>query len=246
MKNIFKLFCIISLIFLLVLILFGVIWFKKSTINFDVSTFLSNGYTSKQIYDFCNIGFPNGRIWKWEREIKVELIDINSFSKNEIANIDTVISIVAPLIYPIKIKKVESKGNFRIYTNKHEILSKNKILGLCIINPINYNYFPLTFNLISVDMYLYDAFKTHTLMHEFLHGLGLDHPTMQHVDDPMILSVGTKFPNYFKSLDESYEFMDNKFYISEAEMNVLRMLYSSGLKSGLYRSVFMKKLNLKY
>jgi hypothetical protein len=78
-------------------------------------------------------------------------------------------------------------------------------------------------------------------MHEFLHAIGLGHASMPH--EAILVMATPEAPNNFYSLDESEEHEKNKYYISEQEKQVIRMLYSSGIPSGLKKSVFIKKIN---
>ena len=71
--------------------------------------------------------------------------------------------------------------------------------------------------------------------------IGLSHPVKQY---DFNLSMGKK---NFYSIDEADDYQDNqRFFISEQEKKIIKMLYSSDIKSGVGKSFFIKKLSLDF
>ena len=203
-------------------------------------------YTKKDLSLFCDIAFQEGnsRIKKWETDIRIEIVDTCKLDSVAIAEVDSLIKLLVPLVQPLKIRRVAEGGNFRI----HRRLSGEQMpryrgtipRGIC-----HYNSIFKSWSLVSVDVYEsslpYDP--PHTLLHECLHGLGLVHPSVKY---PFQMSIVTyKTPNIYHSIDEAEEYNKQKFPLSVQEQEVLKMLYSPAIKSGLSKKRFKKALHIK-
>lgn len=215
--------------------------------NFDVEKFKSIDFTEDELGLFCDIAFMHEdvQIRKWEEDIKVEIKNIADIDKKSIAEVDSIIAILAPLIAPVKIERVERNGNLHVYRHVKRIKSATPpsifkpkyVNGLTQINkktPYNWN---ITFACI------YDGPSTtaQTLLHEFEHALGLGHPFKPY---PYYVTIGRSvIPQYFKTDEEFMAFINQPFYISEQEKKVIRMLYSPDIKSGLHIDVFALRMN---
>ena len=241
-----KMIVILVIIFLILTVFF--IWqikkYKKISSNFDKELFLSKGYSDEEIYFFTDVGFFHEKIRKWEKNIKVEIVKIENLKKNEIEEVDSIIKILEPLVYPIKIERVEENGNLKVY---RKVLKPIKYKNREVNGKASLSL-PIFLNYDIKCAKIYDAYHINgekTIFHEFLHALGLEHPSRLYIDFHTLL-VTHKSPNIFYTIDELEEFNDMKFYISEQEKQVIRMLYSSGVKSGLRRSTFIKKMGLEY
>jgi hypothetical protein len=175
------------------------------------------------------------RFIKWESDIKVEIADKEKLSKEQISDVDSMIAIVRPLIKPVKICRVEKNGNFRIHRNVEESRYATTT-GYTFTN----NYF-WGYKLTSVDVYEKKGHHERTLFHEFLHGLGLAHPRKEYPYNLIMEPYGHRF----ETVEEYLEYSDQKFPVTEQEKQVLRMLYSPTIKSGLKIECFKKKMNMK-
>jgi len=216
----------------------------RFALSFDKEMFLSKGYSDEEIYFFTDVGFFHERIRKWEKDIKVEIVNIENLTVKDIVEVDSIIKILEPLVYPIKIERVEENGNLKVY---RKVLKPIKYKNREVNGKASLSL-PIFLNYDIKCAKIYDAYHINgekTIFHEFLHALGLEHPSRLYIDFHTLL-VTHKSPNIFYTIDELEEFNDMKFYISEQEKQVIRMLYSSGVKSGLRRSTFIKKMGLEY
>ncbi|MFV0417994.1 MAG: hypothetical protein ACK5KT_04560 [Dysgonomonas sp.] len=214
--------------------------------DFYADGFKSIDYTDDELGLFCDIAFMHEdvQIRKWSENIKVEIKNISDIDQRSVAEVDSIIAILAPLIIPLKIERVEKNGNIHVYRHVNSIksatphsLSKPKYVnGLTQINkktPYNWN---ITFACI------YDGPSTtaQTLLHEFEHALGLGHPFKPY---PYYLTIGRSvIPQYFRTNEEFMAFINQPFYMSEQEKKVIRMLYSPDIKSGLHIDIFAQKM----
>lgn len=218
----------------------------SSTRNFHVDGFKSVEFTDDELGLFCDIAFMHEdiQIRKWNEDIRVEIKNITDIDKKSIEEVDSIIAILAPLIAPLKLERVDKNGNIHVYRHvkstksatPHSLSKPKYVNGLTQINkktPYNWN---ITFACI------YDGPSTtaQTLLHEFEHALGLGHPFKPY---PYYLTIGRSvIPQYFKTDEEFMAFINQPFYISEQEKKVIRMLYSPEIKSGLHIDIFAQKM----
>jgi hypothetical protein len=208
--------------------------------NFDSKSFKNaTNCTTDDLNLLVDIGNCNllrrhrnaNRFIKWESDIKVEITDIERLSENEISDVDSIIKLMTPLIAPVKIYRVEKNGNFRIHLRLEKLPYKDA-MGCAFINIYWGNY-----KIQSADVYESKWVKTNTtFIHEFLHGLGLSHPRKTY---PFNLTMGTQD---FSSIEESEKYAEQKHPLSEQEKQVLKMLYSPMIKSGLKIECFKEKI----
>ncbi|MGV8090708.1 MAG: hypothetical protein AB2L24_02410 [Mangrovibacterium sp.] len=201
-------------------------------------------YTDGDLSLFFDIAFKGWGIRKWETDILVEIVNIDKLDTVAIAEVDSLIKLLAPLIQPLKIQWVTEGGNFRIHRRlPGEQMPRYRGTipkGIC-----HYNSIFKSWSFVSVDVYEsslpYDP--PHILLHECLHGLGLIHPSVKY---PFHMSIVTyKTPNIFGSIEESEEYNSQKFPLSVQEQQVLKMLYRPTIKSGLSKKRFKEALNIK-
>lgn len=150
---------------------------------------------------------------------------------------DSVIAVFAPLITPLKIERVHKGGNLIVYRNMNEIkyaeTHYTHANGLAIVE----RPFMYTWDIESAQVYDSHYSHPHTLMHEFEHALGLEHPEKVYYN---YLTIGrSAIPQYFKSWKEWADCMSQPYYLSDQEKNVIRMMYSPLVKSGLRREQFI-------
>jgi hypothetical protein len=171
-------------------------------------------------------------------------MNIDSLNKREIDDIDSIIEIITPLIHPIKIERVENNGNLEVYRKVERILSfsayirKNQPRGITMMNP-----FVSTINFAQIYE-TNNVSDNSTIIHEFLHAIGLAHASKPHKFNLVMSTL--EAPNIFNSIDELEAFNNIPYYISEQEKQVIKMLYSSDVKSGLQKEDFIKEMNLNY
>lgn len=218
--------------------------------------FKSGRYTREDIALFNDIAFTNGRIHKWTTDIKVQVI---GEACPNCPDIDIIINDIAPLIAPLKIMKVKKNGNVII----HRGVDDNKFNGFRGYATIK--SLPSK-GIKSAVIYETKTAKYSTLMHEFEHVLGLNHPRKVYPYDLLIWGESSpKCPEkkyhfesdtpenpepghyYFKTWDDYNKFQEKQKtqMLTEQEKCILRMLYSPTLKPGLKRIDFMQNMGIK-
>jgi len=214
---------------------------------FDAEKFTQKTeYTAEELELFCDVAFmsEDTRIRKWRKDIKVEIKNINQLDRKSIAEVDSVIALLAPLVAPLKMERVHSGGNLLVYRNVEEIIpSRTKSIPHAVtINGMTKigGKMAHTWAIDSASIYDGKYADPQTLLHEFEHAIGLAHPVRLY---PYYLTIGRSvIPQYFRSLEEVQAYLKQPFYLSEQEKTVIRMLYSPEIRSGLHIETFMKKM----
>lgn len=162
---------------------------------------------------------------------------------------DQVISILTPLIKPLKIYRVQENGNLIIHANVDDT-PVNKGIGYTAVNH---------FNLLSESIHKADVYTTkHSLSvlpHEMCHAIGLSHPENMYpfynimgvnsfiikelFDDPSIIKP-SKYDLVFDTFDDLATFQKENI-IPTQEREVIKMLYSEDIKVGLKKKYFLSK-----
>lgn len=215
----------------------------KEARRFDSNKFMTSvEYTKDELSLFCDIAFTDEEVCvrKWKKDIKVEIINIAELDKYSIAEVDSVIAILAPLIEPIKIKRVEKDGNLHVHRKVQQVTpskpEKNCLNGLARINKKT----PYSWEISYACIYDGCEASSQTLMHEFQHALGLSHPIKLY---SYYLTIGRSvIPQYFRSKEEIQNFLDQPFYLSEQEKTVIKMLYSPEIPAGLHINLFADRM----
>lgn len=228
-------------IFLLISLFWGAIFFTDHRISvsaFDVNSFQKRGYTKDEIALFGDIAFREGnRLRKWETDIKVEIKNINALSPRDIADVDSCIAILAPLVLPLKMTRVSSDGNLLVYMGQDKLpVGNGRGLGYTDMNRILF-FTNCSIRKVSIYEVKYLNQKD-VLIHEFEHAIGLSHASKPY--SFRLTMSGPECPAKFKSIDEMDKYLDIRFPISDQEKKVIKMLYSSDFKSGLNRNAFNK------
>ncbi|WP_029902305.1 hypothetical protein [Prevotella sp. 10(H)] len=215
--------------------------------EFDVERFRETGYTDEELSLFCDIAFNRDgeRIRKWETDLRVEIENIAELGDEAVDEVDSVISILRPLIAPLKIERVSEKGNVIVHKNV-ELTLINKprqkptyTNGIARINEATDHSWNINF------AHIYDGptTGTQTLMHEFEHILGLEHPMMLY---EYYLTIGrSSIPQHYSAYGDWFRFHRMPYYISPREKAVIRMLYSPEIRSGLKRDEFIKRMGIE-
>jgi hypothetical protein len=248
-RNIKLIISITSIIILLIAGLYPRQKFDKECFNEEFSDF--------DIELFSSVGFHNYAI-KWNSDIRVQILYEEDIKTELIAFVDTVISDIQPLIYPLKIEKVKTGGNF-IFHFKKEF---DKNISGTLSNGISISPTP-------VGLGAYTSYKTNiwgyinkveisilpsyenghqklNIVHETLHGVGL-----AHLDNPRIVdyffSNKTLLDMVICPVTELYsqEVANNYWdygYIdylpTDLDKKMVRMLYSDCIKIGMKKRIF--------
>jgi hypothetical protein len=182
----------------------------------------------------------DGRIRKWETDIKIE---IKGYPGPKAGSIDSVINEIAPLIKPLNIEIVKEKGNLVVERGVYNVLDKlmKTATGRAEVNPGIVNPAITKARIIERR-----KAGTKTLLHELEHVIGLRHPRKSY---PFLMKIiGQNSPqsdyNYINNHpDGHFHYFNQK--LSEQEKRVIQMLYSPEIKSGLTQKTFMKKMELQ-
>lgn len=228
----------VIILFLVILLTFiGVHIHTK--VCFDVDAFERKKYEHDVVLLFSDIAFDEyNKVRKWENDIKVEIIDCERLSAQEISDVDSCISILAPLVYPLRMERVLINGNLKVYTGVLELPKKRKGLGYTNTKSDSFFYSSITQAEIYEVKYLYNK---DILLHEFLHAIGLSHASKDYAY--YINMTSPKSPYKFKSMQVYDSVMSTRFPISIQEKEVIRILYSKEIVTGLKKKDFLKKIN---
>ncbi len=220
--------------------------FVRETRVFDAEKFKEMKYSDLELALFCDIAFmsEDTRIRKWREDIKVEIKNIDELDRKTIAEVDSVIALLSPLIAPLKMQQVYSGGNLHVYRKIKDITpSRTKYLPPSVsINGMTTIGARAAYSwaIDSASIYDYRYADPQTLLHEFLHALGLAHPVRFY---PYYVTIGRSvIPQYLRSQKETEAYLKEPFYLSEEEKTVIRMLYSPEVRSGLHIETFVKKM----
>jgi len=221
--------------------------YVSSSVTVNASEFLKEGnYSKEMLLLFTDIAFDKqyNVIHKWDEDIKVEIVNADKLNETLILEIDSIINMLSPLIYPVKMYKVMENGNLKIYRQADSIpipLSDNPdVMGYCITpSPISPKI--LSWNIKYAEVHEIAPSNFNIILHEVLHAIGLGHPSKEY---RFFLRMAAP-KKIFGSFEESEKFSDNPLlYMSEEEKEVIKMLYSPYIKSGLRKKEFLKKMNL--
>jgi len=235
-ERFFLMWIAVSIIFF-VLCFYYAISFSEQ--EFDAELFKAKGYTQEEIELFNDIAFLDGRIRKWETDIKIE---IKGVPDPKAGSIDSAINEIAPLIKPLNMEIVKGKGNIIVERGVYTVFDKliKPAKGRAEVNPgivcpaIN-----------SARIIERRKAGTKTLLHELEHAIGLRHPRKSY---PFLMKIiGHDSPQWNDSIRNH---PDKQFHLytqqlSEQEKKVIQMLYSPEIKSGLTRKTFMKKMGIQ-
>ncbi|WP_163273808.1 hypothetical protein [Dysgonomonas sp. 511] len=217
---------------------------RNETRRFDAEKFKQIGFSDDELSLFCDVAFTGDeiRVRKWTDNIFVEIKNIDEIEPYAVEEVDSIIAILAPLIAPVKIQRVESGGNLHVYRRVERIdpLKPEKYCprGLARINKTSAYSWDINFAIIFDGC---DA-SSQTLMHEFEHALGLNHPIKLY---PYYITIGRSvIPQYFRTMREVQAFRSQPFYLSPQEKTVIRMLYSPEVRPGMHIDHFAARMEM--
>lgn len=252
-------FCIFlaTCVFVVSLVLYE--FFHQPTL-FDKESFIKKGYSQEDILFFSDVAFREAnKLRKWTGDIKVEIDTTCPIDAGCIAEVDTIIQILSPLVAPIKIYKVSEGGNLIIHMNVDYTPAKIGI-GYALVNRFNIFSESIT----HADVYTIKYCRS-ILPHEICHAIGLAHPENKYLFYTTMgkfescvkeyLVNGKKVKDFsklgahvfiFETDDDKVKFeeVQKALRIALAERRIIKMLYSGDFKSGLSRSTFEKEMGL--
>lgn len=237
----------VCFLLLLLIVVAGINLYKKrekeKAESFDVSGFNKISYTQDEFHFFCDIAFNrDGQyIRKWVSDIRVEVKEPYDLRRESITEVDSVIAILAPLIAPLKIERVWTDGNVYVYRNVHKIkLSEHHPIVPVALKGLTKRNKDSDFlwSIYFASVYVQEGAHTQTLLHEFQHVLGLEHPLRIY---PYYVTIGRSIiPDVL--YDDELAKSDIPFYMSEQEKTSIKMLYSHQIKPGLKKECFLQKI----
>lgn len=214
----------------------------NETRDFDAVNFRMVDFSDEDLSLFCDIAFTDDevRIRKWRKDIKVEIKNIEELDSRSVEEVDSVIAILAPLIAPLKIERVRRDGNLHVYRRVEKVNPSKPepfcLNGLARINKVK----PYSWDITYASIYDGCEASSQTLMHEFEHALGLNHPIKLY---SYYVTIGRSvIPQYLRSQKEIIAFRSQPFYLSDQEKSVIKMLYSDEIKSGMHIETFARKM----
>lgn len=240
--------------FLIISLVFGGFFLYDSLRQrflFNADSFNSKNYSKESIALFSDIAFREGnRIRKWESDIRVELDSVSLKDSNCVVLTDQIISILTPLIQPLKIYRVQENGNLVIHANV-DSTPINKGIGYADVNH---------FNLLSESIHKADVYtikhSLSSLPHEICHAIGLSHPenmypfynimginsfVIKELIDDASKTKPSKYDLIFDTYDDYITFQKENI-IPPQEREVIKMLYSEDIKVGLKKKYFLGKI----
>ncbi len=108
-------------------------------------------HSKESVAFFSDIVFREGnKIRKWKSDIRVELDCVSLNDSNCVVLTDRIISILTPLIKPLKIYRVEKNGNLIIHANVDNTPA-NQGIGYTVVNKFNL----LSESIHKADIYIF-------------------------------------------------------------------------------------------
>ncbi len=239
---------------LLLLLLVGVVGIylykdqeRKNTEVFDASVFNKISYTKDEFDFFCDVAFNRDgqRIRKWISDIRVEIKEPYKLNKESISEVDSIIAILAPLIAPLKIERVWTNGNVHVYRNVRRVMlsDHHPVVPIALKGLTKRNKeTDLFWNIYFARVYVREGAHSQTLLHEFLHVLGLEHPLRIY---PYYVTIGRSIIPDVLYGEKELAKSAIPFYMSEQEKVSIKMLYSPEIKPGLKKETFLEKIKIQ-
>lgn len=243
---IFHIFRITVYVFVILCIAFyAFLLYATSSITVNRENFLKGkNYSKETLLLFSDIAFPDDKIRKWNEDIKVEIANedrkvkipyADLRNKGSISEVDSIINILSPLIYPVKIYRVPQNGNLIVHLNVDSVpIPTKNAQGFCYIPPLIKTF---SWNIKYAEVY--NIWYSPVIFHEILHAIGLQHPSKEY---PFYMAIDDEYT--FGSLEEEEKF-HTPLYLSEEEKTIIKMLYSPYIKSGLSKKEFLKQMKLQ-
>ena len=216
--------------------------------TFDVEAFRQIGYSDEELALFEDIAFnrKDSCIRKWNTDIRIEIDDITRTKQWAIEEVDSAIIVLAPLIAPHKIYRVAKDGNVKV----HRTMRSVTLTDMDAIRPVALHGLTkknkvteLSSDITLASLYVRQGAATQTLLHEFMHVLGVEHPTVAH---PFYVTIGRSVISNHLYPKGGEPYIQQRFYISEQEKTAIRMLYSPTIRSGLTKESFDRLINDQY
>jgi hypothetical protein len=170
-------------------------------------------------------GFIKSSIKKQTENIEVSVIGTQQ--ESDIMLIDTIISELKPLIFPINIARIEKRGNLLIY------LTPNYKGVIPKADGMTYYYHDKTAFWISPN--ISGRRREFVFRHEFLHALGLSHAGMVHKIFPTNVMTDRVYYE-FNNNSEQFEPVN---YFSDLDKAAIQILYDKEIPNGLSKKSFI-------
>ncbi|MDP4210643.1 MAG: hypothetical protein Q8928_17680 [Bacteroidota bacterium] len=196
-----------------------------------------DNYTIKELSFFSQVGFYNHDcLTKWKDDINIAIK--GNPTKRDMEIIDTIIKELKPLLGGININRVESNENFKIsFTEKCPL--GNYPYGVVDFKTKFMDWSSFRYIDLWINSNLKGTFREATIKHEFLHGLGLDHPQSR--------NTGTLIESNaeYASIDDYEIGMVSLYKFTPLDKACVKILYENCLHGGLNRTDFIEYLNVK-
>jgi len=218
-------------VFSIVLILAFRIKYALDSPELKSTTFLKN-YTQEELDFFSEVGFRyNDRVSKWEKDIKVSIK--GNPMQSDVLLIDSVIEELKPLIFPLRISRVNDAGNlvvdFLDDTVDRQVMGFTDFKGR---SGFDYSINNVTIQIFSKTK---GQCRQQCVRHEFLHAVSLNHPKRR--------NTGTIIESLVEYTDLGMENVKT-FRYSALDKSSLRILYSDCIPKRLKRKTFINACQL--
>ena len=191
--------------------------------------YLEENYSKEDLRFFVQVGFYNQRkVLKWEEDIHVSFV--GSPNTGDVELVDSIIQELRPLLAPLTIERTDKDGNLKI-----KLVEKAK-KGLATHHTVFAPFYSFSQSEIELPVSLKSTLRQATLRHEFLHALGLHHPTEKGTGTIIESSVE------YASIDDALNSNAKIYRYSNLDKRMVKLLYDKNIRVGLERSTFAKLL----
>jgi|GEM_PF-2596967 len=196
------------------------------------STTCLENYTQEELNFFSEVGFRyHNSASKWEKDITVSIK--GNPMQSDILLIDSIIEELKPLIFPIRINRVNDAGNLIV-----EFLEDTKdrqVMGFT-----NFDRTSSSYSIENVSIQIFSKTKgqcrQQCVRHEFLHAVSLNHPKRR--------NTGTIIESLVEFTDLDMENVKT-FRYSDLDKSSLKILYSDCIPIKLKRKTFIKACQIR-
>lgn len=222
---------LIVTVFIIVLILSFRIKDALDSPELKSTTCLEN-YTQEELDFFSEVGFRyHDRASKWEKDITVSIK--GNPRQSDVLLIDSIIEELKPLIFPIRINKVNDAGNLVVDFLDDTI--DRQVLGFT-----NFDRTSSTYSIKNVTIQIFSKTKgqwrQQCVRHEFLHAVSLNHPKRR--------ETGTIIESLVEFTDLDLDSVKT-FRYSALDKSSLKILYSDCIPIKLKRKTFIKACQIR-
>lgn len=191
------------------------------------STTCLHQYSREELDFFSEVGFLfRDKACKWEDDILISMEGMPMDGDGLI--IDEIVKELSPLIEPVKISRVNGLGNLVVKFTKDTIVRQT--MGFTQYEKMSFNG-----HIKKVEIEIFSKVQGQArqacMRHEFLHALGLGHPSSR--------NTGTLIESLVEYLDADSDNV-RLYKFAAKDQSSIKILYSDCIPKGLKRKTFLK------